>query len=92
MTRKACAGAAIEYNLGYGSFSKQKAQSLMDNGYGWHMAFALAPTNFAESFQKMVGVETLYNSPLKPITTFYKKDDTKPYNYLTDKIEDKHQN
>lgn len=93
MSKKQCAGLAAEFNLGGGSsLTDYEAKDLIREGYGWHMGFALAPTNFKRSFPRLLGVEALYGSALKPITTFYKKDDTKPYNYLTDKVEDKHSN
>ncbi len=85
LTEKECAGLAAEYNLGNGgSLYPYQAQNLMRNGYGWHMGFDLKPTVFHSAFNRLSGVETLYGSPLKPLTTYYKKNDPKPYSYLED--------
>lgn len=48
------------------------------------MGFALAPENFARSYSMLSGVETLYGSPLAYPTTFYKKNDPKPYVFPDD--------
>ena len=85
LTYKECAGLAAEYNLGGGgSLYPSSAQSLMRNGYGWHMGFDLKPTVFNSAFNRLSGVETLYGSRLKPITTYYKKNDPKPYSFQDD--------
>ncbi|NDV79301.1 DUF1735 domain-containing protein [Dysgonomonas sp. 511] len=85
MTRKECAGLASEYNLGIGgSLSASSAQNLINNGFGWYMGFDLKPTKFSSAFGRLSGAEVLYGSKLKPITTYYKHQDPKPYSYLTD--------
>lgn len=86
LTNKECAGLAAEFNLNIGgSLSSYTAQGLINNGYGWHMGFDLKPTNFDRSANRLSGVETLYGSKLKGISTYYKNRDPKPYNYLTDR-------
>lgn len=85
LTRKQCAGLAAEFNLGFGgSLSASSAQSLINNGYGWYMGFDLKPTKFSSAFSRLSGAEVLYGSKLKPITTYYRKQDPKPYSFLTD--------
>ena len=64
--------------------SSSTAQNILDRNYGWFMGFALAPENFARSYSMLSGVETLYGSPLAYPTTFYKKDDPKPYVFPDD--------
>ena len=84
MSISKCSGVSIEFNLGISSLSSSRAQSILDRGYGWFMGFALAPENFARSYSMLSGVETLYGSPLAYPTTFYKKDDPKPYVFPDD--------
>ena len=48
------------------------------------MGFDLKPTLFNLAVPRLTGVEVLYGSPLKPITTYYKKNDLKPYSYIED--------
>lgn len=80
MTKKKCAGSATEFNLNIGStITDSKAQSLMDGGYGWFMGFAPSPAKYVNNFNRLVGVRTLYGSPLLPPTIYYKKNDPKPY-------------
>ncbi|OUN76693.1 endo-beta-N-acetylglucosaminidase [Alistipes sp. An54] len=76
-----CSGVSIEFNLGISSLTTTTAQRILSSGYGWFMGFALAPENFATSYSRLSGCETLYGSPLLYPTTFYKKNDTKPYVY-----------
>lgn len=85
LTKKECAGLAAEYNEKTGgSLYKTQAQNLINDGYGWHMGFDLKPTLFNLAVPRLTGVEVLYGSPLKPITTYYKKNDLKPYSYIED--------
>ena len=85
MTNKECAGIAMEFNLGIGSsLSSSTAQSLKNNGYGWYMGFAPSPGKYSSIFNRLSGCETLYGSPLKQPTVFYKKNDPKPYKYPAD--------
>ncbi len=82
LTFKECAGLAMEFNLGGGgNLSSSKAQQLMDKGWGWFMGFAANPNQYSSIFNRLKGVETLYGSPLKPASIYYKKDDPKPYKY-----------
>jgi hypothetical protein len=86
LTRKQCAGLAAEFNLGIGgSLNASNAQSLINNGYGWHMGFDLKPTKFDNAFNRLSGAEVLYGSKLKPISTYYRHQDPKPYDYLNDR-------
>lgn len=84
MTNAKCSGISIEFNQGWPSMSSSTAQNILDRNYGWIMGFALAPENFARSYSMLSGVETLYGSPLAYPTTFYKKDDPKPYVFPDD--------
>ena len=85
MTKKQCAGIAMEFNLGGGSsLTPSTARSLMNNGYGWYMGFAPSPDNYYSIFRRLDGAETLYGSPLKDPTVFYKKNDPTPYQYPDD--------
>lgn len=79
MSYAKCSGCSIEFNLGISSLSSYTAENLLSNGFGWFMGFALAPENFSSSYSALSGCETLYGSPLVYPTTFYKKDDPKPY-------------
>ena len=84
MTKKQCAGAAIEFNLGYGSLS-QYASRLKSDGFGWFMCFAPSPKKFNDNFGRLYqGCKVLYDCNLKAPTVFYKKNDPKPYNYPAD--------
>lgn len=56
----------------------------MNNGYGWYMGFAPSPDNYYSIFRRLDGAETLYGSPLKDPTVFYKKNDPTPYQYPDD--------
>ncbi|WP_300797233.1 DUF1735 domain-containing protein [uncultured Alistipes sp.] len=84
MTNAKCSGISIEFNQGWPSMNSSTAQNILDRNYGWIMGFALAPENFDRSYSMLSGVETLYGSPLAYPTTFYKKDDPKPYVFPDD--------
>lgn len=84
LTFKECAGMAIEFNLGIGSLGEYGAQSLIDQDYGWFMGFAPSPNKYESVFSKLSGVKTLYGSPLKAPSIFYKKNDPTPYRYPED--------
>lgn len=83
MTKKACAGIAVELNRG-GSFTPWAAKSLIENGYGWYMGFAPSPGKYSSIFRRLEGAGTLYGSPLKQPTLFYKKNDPTPYKFPDD--------
>lgn len=85
MTYKKCAGMAAELNLGGGSsLTASKAQSLINDGYGWHMGFAASPQKYGSIFSRYSGTTVLYGSALKQPTIFYKHQDPKVYNYPED--------
>ncbi len=84
MTKKKCAGLAIEFNLGIGSFGDHTGDKLLQQGYGWFMGFAPSPIKYNSVFNNLSGVGKLYGSPLKEPTIFYKKNDPNPSNYPTD--------
>lgn len=85
MTNKECAGLAAEFNLGIGgSLTASSAHSLISGKYGWHMGFDLKPTRFNSAFSRLSGVEVLYGSGLKAISTYYKNRDPKPYSFTKD--------
>ena len=48
------------------------------------MGFAPSPDNYYSIFRRLDGAETLYGSPLKDPTVFYKKNDPTPYQYPDD--------
>lgn len=83
MTMKACSGCSTEFNLGGGSsLTASRANTLLSEGYGWFMGFALNPEKgFISQLNRISGVETLYGSPLKTPTVYYKKNDPTPYPY-----------
>lgn len=78
MSRKKCAGMAIEFNIGIGSLSEYGAQTIMNGGFGWYMGFAPSPKMYSIVFDKLSGVRAFYGSPLKDPTFFYKKNDPNP--------------
>lgn len=85
MTKKQCAGMAMELNLGIGSsLTPATARSLINEGYGWYMGFAPSPGKYMTNFSRFSGAETLYGSRLKDPSIFYKKNDPTPYNYPDD--------
>lgn len=97
MTKKKCSGISMELNLGGGgNLTASSAQSLISGGYGWFMGFAPDPmktynnsnvinkTHWQGIFDRLKGAETLYGSPLKDPTTFYKKNDLTLYRYPED--------
>lgn len=84
MTKKKCAGLAIEFNLGYGSFGSHTGDQLVKDGYGWFMGFAPSPEKYTSVFNSLNGVGDYYGSPLKEPTIFYKKNDPNPSNYPSD--------
>lgn len=85
MTKKQCAGIAMELNLGIGSsLTPATARSLINEGYGWYMGFAPSPGKYMTNFSRFSGAETLYGSRLKDPSIFYKKNDPTPYNYPDD--------
>ncbi len=80
MTYEKCAGAAMEFALGYTTFNASYAQRVLDGGYGWIMGFAPSPANYSRQFNQLGGgCATLWGSRLKAPTVFYKKNDPKPY-------------
>ena len=91
MSKKKCAGMAMEFNNGRGSkLNASNAQNLLDEGWGWYMGFAPSPNkdgwpSFDMSFNRLYGgPKVLYGSDLKEPTFFYKKNDTKRYVYPDD--------
>lgn len=84
MTKKKCAGLAIEFNLGYGMFGSHTGGQLENEGYGWFMGFAPSPIKYNSVFSNLYGVGDYYGSPLKDPTIFYKKNDPNPSNYPSD--------
>lgn len=85
MTKKQCAGIAMEFHLGIGGdLSPSTAHSLINDGYGWYMGFAPSPGKYSSIFRRLTGAETLYGSQIKQPTIFYKKDDPTPYKYPDD--------
>lgn len=84
MTYEKCSGVSMQFGYGYPSLSSTTAQNILNTGYGWFMGFALDPSNFANSYSMMSGMETLYGSPLAYPTVFYKKDDPTPYVFPDD--------
>lgn len=82
MSYKKCSGVSVEFNLGIGSFASQTAQSMLEQGYGWYMGFASDPKHFTGDHRKIApGIETLFGSPLKEPSFYYKKNDPNPYPY-----------
>lgn len=80
MTRKQCAGMAIELNLQLGDTSVETAQSVKANGYGFYMWFCLSPKNFGTSTGFMQNVSRgLYDMELLPPKFYYKKNDLTRY-------------
>lgn len=79
MSYAKCSGCSIEFNLGISGLYENAAQRMLESGFGWFMGFALAPENFSASYSRLSGCETLYGSPVAYPTTFYKKNDPKPY-------------
>lgn len=88
LTNKDFAGLAMEFNDGRGrrNLTPENAQWLISEGYGYYMGFSLNPGNFARAKNRMTGLETLYGSPLKPFSIFYRNQDTKVYDYNKDEI------
>lgn len=84
MTKKKCAGMAIEFNLGIGSLTNLGASRLIEDGFGWFMGFAPDPKKYDVVFNRLEGVKTLYGVGLKKPTFFYKKDDLNIYSYPND--------
>lgn len=86
MTKKQCAGMAMEFNLGGGgNLTASRAQSLIDGGYGWFMGFAPSPGKYGSVFSRLQGGgAVLYGSNVVAPTVFYKKNDPTPYNYPDD--------
>lgn len=81
MTLKKCSGCSTEFNLNGGSdLDESRADYMLSEGFGWFMGFALNPEKgFAYQMSRISGVGKLYGSPLKTPTTYYKKNDSKPY-------------
>ena len=80
-----CAGIAMEFNLDIGgNLDSWGVNKLLSKGYGWYMGFAPFPSRYDYIFRRLSGAEQLYGSRLKNPTVFYKKDDSKPYNYPAD--------
>lgn len=79
MTRKKCAGYAMEFARGYGQLDEGVANDVINGGYGWFMGFAANPDNYPAIWNVLRGVETLYNSPLALPSLYYKKNDPTPY-------------
>lgn len=80
MTNKQVAGFSMEFMLQRGgNLNPEGAKRLLDGGYGWFMGFAPFPNRFSLIWNRLTGAETLYGSPLKDPTFFYKKNDTKKY-------------
>ncbi|MCC8034907.1 MAG: DUF1735 domain-containing protein [Rikenellaceae bacterium] len=80
MTHKKCSGCSTEFALNGGSnLDTSRANTLLNTGYGWFMGFASDPSRYSTEFGRMSGAYTLYGSPLKTPTVFYKKDDPTPY-------------
>ena len=74
MTKKQCAGIAMEFHLGIGGdLSPSTAHSLINDGYGWYMGFAPSPGKYSSIFRRLTGAETLYGSQIKQPTIFYKR-------------------
>lgn len=85
MTKKQCSGVSMEFHLGIGGdLSANRAQSLIDGGYGWFMGFAPSPAKYSSVFKRLQGGKVLYGSDVAPPTVFYKKNDPTPYNYPDD--------
>lgn len=85
MTKKECAGMAMEFWLNQGGdLTPSKAQSLINDGYGWYMGFAPNPKKYSTIFNRLTGAKTLYGSPIKKPTLFYKKNDPTPYKFPND--------
>lgn len=83
MSKKKCAGMAIEFNLGIGSLSEYGAQSIMKGGFGWYMGFAPSPQKYSSVFRNLVGVKAFYNSSLRQPTIYYKKNDPNPSSWTS---------
>lgn len=79
MTRRKCAGFAMEFARGYGNLDAGEARDLVTGGYGWFMGFAANPNSYPPTWNVLKGVETLYGSPLAPPSLYYKKNDPSPY-------------
>lgn len=85
MSKRKCAGLAMEFNLGVGSnLSSQTVKHLLAGNYGWYMGFAPFPDRYNSIFRRLSGAEELYGSRLKEPTIFYKKNDPNPSNYPDD--------
>lgn len=84
LTNKECAYFAMELaSGGGGDFTKDKAEGLLNGGYGWFMGFAPNPKNYQKVFSRLRqgGAETLYGSELLEPTIYYRKRDANPYPY-----------
>lgn len=80
MTNKQVAGFSMEFVLGRGgNLNPASAERLKEAGYGWFMGFAPFPNRYSIIWDRLTGAETLYGSPLKDPTFYYKKNDTKKY-------------
>lgn len=81
LTKAQVAGHACELNLGSGGFSQAKAESLVNNGYGWTMWFAFDPSgtgNIANNRQRSMGyfqiaAQAFYGQKLLEPKNTYKK-------------------
>lgn len=84
LTKKECAGFAMEFNLEIGgNLYPTDANWLVEQGYGWFMGFApfVRHFNWQRHFKRLTGAEALYGSPLKTPTHYYKMMDSTPYPY-----------
>ena len=80
MTRKMCAGAALQFNLGLGgNITDYKAQQITEGGYGWFMGFGATAGRLPRILERLTGVRNFYASPLAPPSIYYKKNDPAPY-------------
>ena len=80
MSKKQVAGFSMEFMLQRGgNLNPQNAERLKRDGYGWFMGFAPFPNRYSMIWDRLTGAETLYGSPLKDPTFYYKKNDTKKY-------------
>lgn len=80
MTRKKCAGAALQFIKGTGgNISDYKAQQILDGGYGWFMGFGATPGRLPRILERLAGVRNFYDSPLASPSIYYKKNDPTPY-------------
>lgn len=79
MTRKNCAGMAVELRR-WPSASVSEAKSLIEDGYGYCMLFALEPREYESQISPCNNICLgLYDQELAPVEYFYKKDDTTRY-------------